>query len=95
MNLIHYDDAASLVVDALRHGSKGATYLGCDSVPRTRQALADAAGAALGGGCVFTGDSSSEGGSGRAMDNAWTRQALGGWTPQWVSFEACMQAQAK
>ena len=95
VNLLHYDDAASLVVAALTQGSKGAVYLGCDNNPRTRQALADAAGAVLGGKCKFTGGADSPGGSGRAMNNAWTREALGGWEPQWSTFEDCMQAQAK
>ena len=95
MNLIHYDDAASLVVAALTNGSKSTVYLGCDNNPRTRQALADAAGAAMGGECKFTGGPDSPGGSGRAMNNAWTREALGGWEPKWSTFEECMQSQAK
>ena len=35
INLIHYEDAASLAVEALQHGTKGALYLGCDGHPVT------------------------------------------------------------
>jgi nucleoside-diphosphate-sugar epimerase len=85
ISLIHYDDAASLCVQALSRGQAGAIYLGCDDHPIVRselvqavvrskryRALTDPPKA-----CRFTG---CEGPTGRRCDGAWTRRALG-WEP--------------
>ena len=89
VNQIHYDDAASLVVAALVHGSKGEVYVGCDGVPLSRQSIVNQAGLALGGGCEFTGGQA-DGGPGRVMSNDWTRSQLQ-WAPRFASFSACME----
>lgn len=90
VNQIHYDDAASLCVAALLRGQKGQVFLGCDGVPLTREAIAEAAAKPSHKGCVFTGEAE-EGSQGRAMENTWTRQELG-WQPAHTSFTECMEA---
>jgi len=91
-----------LVVAILTEGAKGATYVGCDGNPMGRQAVADAAGAALGGSCTFTGPErkaeaesgdakgrTPANGTGRVMNNDWTRAQVG-WEPKWPSFQHFM-----
>jgi nucleoside-diphosphate-sugar epimerase len=90
ISLIHYDDAASLCVQALIRGHAGAIYLGCDDHPITRQELVQAvvrsqryqATTGPPQACRFTG---SEGPYGRRCDNAWTRRALS-WEPTYRRF---------
>jgi nucleoside-diphosphate-sugar epimerase len=85
ISLIHYDDAASLCVEALERGRSGAIYLGCDDQPITRWELVRAAVRSRRYRtltdptqiCSFTG---TEGPLGRRCDNSWTRQQLG-WEP--------------
>ena len=85
LSLIHYDDAATLCVQALARGQAGAIYLGCDDQPVTRLELVEAVvrsqryrtGGEPPEACRFTGF---EKPLGRRCDNAWTRQALG-WEP--------------
>ncbi len=75
VNLIHYDDAAALVVAALRAGERGATYLGADLQPVARGELARAFAAAAGTPvCAFSGR---DGPLGRRVDAAATRRRLG------------------
>lgn len=90
ISLIHYDDAASLCVQALLRGQPGAIYLGCDDHPMTRQELVQAVvrsqryRTANGPppACRFTG---TEGPRGRRCDSTWTRRALE-WEPSHRSF---------
>lgn len=90
ISLIHYDDAATLCVQALRRGQPGAIYLGCDDHPITRRELVQAVvrsqryRTANGPppACRFTG---SEGPYGRRCDSAWTRRALD-WEPSHRRF---------
>lgn len=87
LNLIHYDDAASLCIAALDRGGPRAVYLGCDGAPVTRAELvALAADSALYGAdarrCRFEGTS---GPLGRRCDNRRTCEQLG-WTPQFAAF---------
>ena len=78
LNLIHYDDAADLCVQALRGGDSGAVYLGCDDEPITRQTLVDE----IEADCTFNGR---ERPIGRRCVNTLTRRSLG-WEPRFRSF---------
>ena len=90
VNLIHYEDAASLCVAALNSGSSSTVYLGTDGVPVTRGDIATltlASGAyADGAAPVFT---KTDGPLGRAMSNPWTRAQLN-WQPRYASFKEFM-----
>lgn len=87
LNLIHYDDAASLCVAALERGEAGELLLGCDGQPITRDRLVASTAkslryAAEGGECRFEGTS---GPLGRRCDNDWTRRRFD-WAPRYASF---------
>lgn len=90
VNLIHYEDAASLCVAALKSGSSSVVYLGTDGVPVTRGDIATltlASGAyADGAAPEFT---KTDGPLGRSMSNSWTREQLD-WQPLYPSFERFM-----
>lgn len=98
LNLIHYEDAAALVLAALEKGPEGAegrrVFLGADCSPVMRQEVCEAAirhpmfkGATVpefdGEGEVVV----------KAYDNSETRRVLG-WVPKWESFEVFMHDEA-
>eukprot|EP00193_Tetraselmis_chui_P001975 CAMPEP_0177758038 /NCGR_PEP_ID=MMETSP0491_2-20121128/3972_1 /TAXON_ID=63592 /ORGANISM="Tetraselmis chuii, Strain PLY429" /LENGTH=289 /DNA_ID=CAMNT_0019273747 /DNA_START=29 /DNA_END=896 /DNA_ORIENTATION=- len=75
INLIHYEDAASLAVAALQGGTRGQLYVGCDGVPVTLEEMMQAV-AGCGnfeGSCTFTGEAGGD--SGKRMSNGKTRAA--------------------
>ncbi|GAB5360370.1 hypothetical protein AAMO2058_000621700 [Amorphochlora amoebiformis] len=91
INLIHYDDAADLVVAALKAGSasKGQVFLGVDDRPISRQEICEAAMRhpsyeAKFQMPTFTGMTGS---LGKRYDNTMTRQTLG-WIPKYPSFDS-------
>jgi len=98
LNLLHYGDAASAAVAALRRGgpeARGATYIACDGSPVGREEMMRLA---LGSGHFpdgamprFTGPASAP--RGRRMDCPATRAALG-WAPRFASFAAFIAAGA-
>eukprot|EP00898_Chlorokybus_atmophyticus_P001899 jgi/Chlat1/270/Chrsp1S03156 len=85
LNLIHYEDAASLCVAALRAKSRSTTYMGCDNHYLTRQEMMDAVVASGKWKGEFKGFTGTTGGRGRRMNNDVTRQALQ-WAPKYNSF---------
>ena len=98
LNLLHYGDAASAAVAALRRGGaegRGATYIACDGTPVTREEMmrvALASGLFPDGAMPrFTGPPTAP--KGRRMDCPATRAALG-WAPRFASFAAFMAAGA-
>lgn len=82
VNLIHYDDAASLCVAALLAGARDRIFVGCDDAPITRADLVRAFASTGAPVCRFTGR---DGPLGRRLDNTATRAALG-WSPRYASF---------
>ncbi|GAQ92467.1 hypothetical protein KFL_010200030 [Klebsormidium nitens] len=85
VNLIHYEDAASLAVAILDAKPRGETFMGCDNHPVTRQEIMDIA---LESGHFkgpFRGFEGKEGGQGKKMHNDLTRAKLG-WQPRYHSF---------
>lgn len=93
INLLHYDDAALLVIKALLNGYSGEVYLGCDGQPLTRQELVDLSfqkkEKILGEQsfeakrCRFLGETDDD--DGAKCDNSWTRKRLD-WEPQTLNF---------
>uniref|UniRef100_A0A7S3BNN5 NAD-dependent epimerase/dehydratase domain-containing protein n=1 Tax=Prasinoderma singulare TaxID=676789 RepID=A0A7S3BNN5_9VIRI len=96
LNLIHYDDAASLVVETLLNGGRCRRYMGVDSSPVSKADVVDATlrsgrfdDMAPEGGVKFA--SEGVGPTGRRMDNVRTRKMLS-WAPRHRSFADFMQA---
>ena len=91
LNLLHYADAASAAVAALRAGAAahGATFVACDGVPTTREAMMRAALATglFPDGAMPRWTGASDAPRGRRMDCPATRAALN-WAPRYKSFEA-------
>ncbi|KAK9814534.1 hypothetical protein WJX72_007487 [[Myrmecia] bisecta] len=100
VNLIHYEDAASLSLAVLEgHEKEGQpfrsrTFVGCDGAPVTFQDMMNAtlASGVFNGEVTFTGE---EGPSkGKLMGNCRTREALH-WRPKYPSFEDFMLSGAQ
>ncbi|XP_060215141.1 uncharacterized protein LOC132641972 isoform X2 [Lycium barbarum] len=85
LNLIHYEDAASLSVTILKKRLRGRIFLGCDNHPVSRQEVMDLVDKSgkfdkkFGG---FTGTSDP---LGKKLNNSKTRAELG-WEPKYPSF---------
>lgn len=80
LNLIHFEDAASLCLLILEKGQPRTIYLGCDGQPFTRRDF----GVIIGKGTdFFTGNSDEP--LGRRCENHATREALS-WSPRWKNF---------
>ncbi|KAL0019454.1 hypothetical protein WJX77_002659 [Trebouxia sp. C0004] len=95
VNLIHYEDAASLCVAALQSGREcqGRVFVGADAAPLTFQEMIDACltSGKFSGSVDFTGQETSK--KGKMMSNCQTREALD-WQPKYSSFEEFMAAGA-
>lgn len=98
LNLIHYEDAASLVIAALEKGPDGVEgrrlFLGADSSPIMRAEVCEAA---MEHPLFKDGSIPEFDGEGpvivKAYDNGETRRTLG-WTPKWESFSVFMHENA-
>lgn len=85
LNLIHYEDAASLSVAILNKKLGGRIFLGCDNHPVSRQEIVDL--------CIksgkfskkFEGFTSTNGPLGKRLNNSKTRKEIG-WEPKYPSF---------
>lgn len=95
VNLIHYEDAASLCVAALQSGTEcqGRVFVGADGSPLTFEEMIDACLTSdkFSGSVDFTGQESSK--KGKIMSNCQTREALD-WQPKYFSFEDFMASGA-
>ena len=85
INLIHYDDAASLALKLLVKKYPAQYFLGSDNSPLTRNELVSLSAQIMKGSsiCKFLGQ---QGPIGKRVNNSSTRKALG-WTPQYTSFK--------
>jgi len=100
INLIHYEDAASLCYNAMTMAGsggeplRGRVFLGCDNNPISFQKMMDATllSGEYTGHVTFTGEA--QGSVGKLTTNDQTREDLG-WEPTFESFEAFMKAGAK
>ncbi|KAL5701426.1 hypothetical protein ACHQM5_026762 [Ranunculus cassubicifolius] len=85
LNLIHYEDAASLAIAILKKKLRGQIFLGCDNHPVSRQDvmdLVDRSGKFSKKFQSFTGTSDP---LGKKLNNSKTRAAIG-WEPKYPSF---------
>ncbi|XP_062108536.1 uncharacterized protein LOC133819340 [Humulus lupulus] len=85
LNLIHYEDAASLSVAIMKKRLRGRIFLGCDNHPLSRQELMDLvnnSGKFSKKFEAFTGTSDP---LGKKLNNSKTRQEIG-WEPKYPSF---------
>ncbi|XP_021718218.1 uncharacterized protein LOC110685971 isoform X1 [Chenopodium quinoa] len=85
VNLIHYEDAASLAIAILKKNLRSRVFLGCDNHPLSRQEIMDLviqSGKFSGRFEGFTGANDS---LGKRLNNSKTRAEIG-WEPKYPSF---------
>ncbi|KAM3265802.1 putative protein isoform X1 [Capsicum annuum] len=85
LNLIHYEDAASLSVTILEKQFRSQIFLGCDNHPLSRQELMDLVNKSGKFEKKFEGFTGTNGPLGKKLNNSKTRAELG-WEPKYPSF---------
>ncbi|XP_055818253.1 uncharacterized protein LOC129887253 isoform X2 [Solanum dulcamara] len=85
LNLIHYEDAASLSVTILKKRLRSRILLGCDNHPLSRQDLMDLVNKSGKFEKKFEGFTGTIGPLGKKLNNSKTRAELG-WEPKYPSF---------
>ncbi|RID61503.1 hypothetical protein BRARA_E00647 [Brassica rapa] len=85
LNLIHYEDAASLAVAIMKRKAGGRIYLGCDNHPLSRKEVMDLMDQSGKYDKKFKGFTSTSGPLGKKLNNSRTRAEIG-WEPKYPSF---------
>ncbi|KAK7303155.1 hypothetical protein RJT34_14056 [Clitoria ternatea] len=85
LNLIHYEDAASLSVTVLKKQFRGRIFLGCDNHPVSRQELMDLVNKSGKFSKKFEKFTGTDDPLGKRLNNSRTRQELE-WEPKYSSF---------
>lgn len=85
INLIHYEDAASLCKVILEKRYQGRVFMGCDGCPLSRQELMEEVNKSGKFKEKFKGFTGVNGPLGKKMDNTKTRNEIG-WEPKYRSF---------
>ncbi|CAL5395633.1 unnamed protein product [Camellia sinensis] len=85
LNLIHYEDAASLLVAILKKKPQGQIFLGCDNHPLSRQEVMDLVNKSGKYSQKFEGFAGTNDPLGKKLNNEKTRKELG-WKPKYPSF---------
>ncbi|CAE6038167.1 unnamed protein product [Arabidopsis arenosa] len=85
LNLIHYEDAASLAVAIMKKKPGGRIFLGCDNHPLSRQEVVDLMDQSGKYDKKFEGFTSTSGPLGKKLNNSKTRAEIG-WEPKYPSF---------
>ncbi|XP_039058336.1 uncharacterized protein LOC120201874 isoform X2 [Hibiscus syriacus] len=85
LNLIHYEDAASLSVTILKKKLRGRIFLGCDNHPLSRQEVMDLVDKSGKFDIKFYGFTGTSDPLGKKLSNSKTRKELG-WEPKYPSF---------
>jgi nucleoside-diphosphate-sugar epimerase len=96
VNLLHYDDAASACLAAIRAGQRSKVFLVSDGYPLTRQEICEAAlDARIYQSASMPDFSDTDGGiqSGKVYDCRVTKEQLK-WTPKYESFSSFMESQS-
>ena len=90
VNLLHYEDAADVCVEALVSGKPGMIYLASDDEPVTRENLCKAA---VASGSIQNAEmptfASQTGAPGKIIDSSLTKEKLK-WSPKYPSFQEYM-----
>ncbi|KAJ0477617.1 putative NAD(P)-binding domain superfamily [Helianthus annuus] len=89
VNLIHYEDAASLCVAILKKKLCGRLFLGCDNHPVSRQEVMDLVAKSGKFDNTFVGFTGTDGVLGKKLNNSKTREEIG-WEPKYKSFTHCL-----
>ncbi|GLU08328.1 hypothetical protein SLE2022_252460 [Rubroshorea leprosula] len=85
LNLIHYEDAASISVTILKKKLRGQIFLGCDNHPLSRQEIMDLVDKSGKFNKKFGAFTGTDGPLGKKLNNSKTRKELG-WEPKYPSF---------
>ncbi|XP_073100241.1 uncharacterized protein [Elaeis guineensis] len=85
LNLIHYEDAASLSIAIMKKKLQGRIFLGCDNHPLSRQEIMDCVNRSGKFNKKFQGFTGTDGPLGKRMNNSRTRAEIG-WEPKYASF---------
>ncbi|CAF1700678.1 uncharacterized protein LOC106410635 [Brassica napus] len=85
LNLIHYEDAASLAVAIMKKKPGGRIFVGCDNHPLSRQEVMDLMDQSGKYDKKFKGFTSTSGPLGKKLNNSRTREEIG-WEPKYPSF---------
>ncbi|KAL2341166.1 hypothetical protein Fmac_009106 [Flemingia macrophylla] len=85
LNLIHYEDAASLSVAILKKQFRGRIFLGCDNHPLSRQEIMDLVNKSGKFSKKFEKFTGRDDPLGKRLNNSRTRQEVG-WEPKYSSF---------
>ncbi|XP_022849241.1 uncharacterized protein LOC111371467 isoform X2 [Olea europaea var. sylvestris] len=85
LNLIHYEDAASLSIAILKKKLRGRIFLGCDNHPLSRQEVMELVDKSGKYGKKFGAFTGTKDPLGKKLNNSKTRAELG-WEPKYPSF---------
>uniref|UniRef100_A0A2N9GNF9 NAD-dependent epimerase/dehydratase domain-containing protein n=1 Tax=Fagus sylvatica TaxID=28930 RepID=A0A2N9GNF9_FAGSY len=85
LNLIHYEDAASLAIAILKKKFRGRIFLGCDNHPLSRQEVMDLVTKSGKFSKKFEGFTGTSDPLGKRLNNSKTREEIG-WEPRYRSF---------
>ncbi|KAK7245712.1 hypothetical protein RIF29_40561 [Crotalaria pallida] len=85
LNIIHYEDAASLSVAILKKKFRGKIFLGCDNHPLSRQEIMDLVNQSGKFSKKFEKFTGTDDPLGKRLDNSKTRDEVG-WEPKYSSF---------
>ncbi|KAK9179413.1 hypothetical protein WN943_028613 [Citrus x changshan-huyou] len=85
LNLIHYEDAASLSIAILKKKIRGQIFLGCDNHPLSRQEIMDLVAKSGKFSKKFEGFTGTSGPLGKRLNNSKTQEEIG-WEPKYPSF---------
>ncbi|XP_068660698.1 uncharacterized protein [Aristolochia californica] len=85
VNLIHYEDAASLSIAILKKKLRGQIFVGCDNHPLSRQEIMDCVSKSGKFNKKFEGFTGTGDSLGKRLNNSKTRAEIG-WEPKYASF---------
>ncbi|KAJ6802760.1 uncharacterized protein M6B38_191415 [Iris pallida] len=85
LNLIHYEDAASLVIAIMKQQFHGRIFLGCDNHPLSRQEIMDCVKRSGKFSKEFQAFTGTDDPLGKRMNNSKTRAEIA-WEPKYASF---------
>lgn len=85
VNLIHYEDAASLAIAILKKNLRARIFLGCDNHPLSRQEIMDLVNKSGKFNEKFEGFTGTNDSLGKRLNNSKTRAEIG-WEPKYPSF---------
>ncbi|KAH1250503.1 hypothetical protein GmHk_05G013646 [Glycine max] len=91
LNLIHYEDAASLSVAILKKNFRGQIFLGCDNHPLSRQEMMDLVNKSGKFSKKFDKFTGTDGPLGKRLNNTRTSQVVG-WEPKYLSFARFLES---